>query len=132
MGFEVYKKLIIIQHHHLDELNHVNNVVYLQWVQEAAKEHWLKRTDESINAKYFWVVRSHHLEYKKQAFLEDQLEVRTFVVNYKGPFSVRAVDFYRNDEIVVACRSNWCLISSEDQKPKRVPEEIQQLFGSSE
>lgn len=125
---DVFKSTITVEASHLDELAHVNNVVYLQWVQEIAKAHWLAKTDAQINSQYFWVVRSHHIEYKKQAFSGDDLEVKTYVQNYKGPFSERVVEFLKNGELIVEARSNWCLIETESQKPKRVPEELKDLF----
>lgn len=120
---------IVVGASHLDELNHVNNVVYLQWIQDVAKAHWFSKTNDVINSSYFWVVRSHHIEYKKQAFAEDRLRVKTFVSNYKGPFSERIVQFYRDEELIVEAKSNWCLIGTAEQKPKRVPAEIQDLFS---
>ena len=76
----------------------------------------------------YWVVRSHHLEYKKQVLLGDQLLVKTFVTNYKGPFSERVVEFYCEEKLVVKSSSNWCLIDREDGKPMAVPATIQGLF----
>lgn len=125
---EVYTKTIQVEASHLDDLNHVNNVVFLQWVQDIAKEHWKRNTTDEINQKYIWVVRTHHIEYKKQVFLKDELTVKTFVPSYKGPFSERVVQFYRNEELVVEARSNWCLLRSENQQPIRVPEELKKLF----
>lgn len=129
---EQFTKQISVTEEHLDELNHVNNVVYLQWVQDVAKEHWLHRVDSNINQQFFWVVRSHHLDYKKQVFEGDILDIVTYVVNYKGPFSERAVDFLKGNELVVSARSNWCLLDAQTQKPVRVPDIIKELFGSRE
>lgn len=124
----VFTKDITVQNEHLDELNHVNNVVYLQWVQEIAKEHWLSKTNEAINSQYFWVVVSHHLEYRKQAFLGDHIIAKTYVSNFNGRFSERIVEFYRESKLLVEARSNWCLMGVDDLKPKRIPQEIERLF----
>ncbi|MEP1095666.1 MAG: acyl-CoA thioesterase [Cyclobacteriaceae bacterium] len=125
---EVYSKSIEVKANHLDEVNHVNNVVFLQWVQDISKEHWLSKTDDLINSKMFWVVRSHHIDYKKQVFLGDQLKVKTFVNSCRGPFSERVVEFWRAKDQVARAKSNWCLLGTGDQKPLRVPDEIQSLF----
>ena len=117
---------------HLDELKHVNNVVYLQWVQDIAKEHWFQKVDSNLSEHFFWVVRSHQLDYKKQVFEGETLEAVTYVVNYKGPFSERAVDFFKTEELVVSARSNWCLLDARNQKPVRVPDQVKNLFGSKE
>lgn len=125
----IYTQEIEVLEKHLDELNHVNNVIYLQWVQEVARAHWSSKVSSSILANYFWVVRSHHLEYRKQAFLGDKMAAKTYVVNFKGPLSERAVDFYRGEELIVEARSHWCLIETATQRPRRVPEEMKELFS---
>lgn len=123
-----YSKKITVQSHHLDDLNHVNNVVYLQWVQDIAKDHWFSLAKEPFTLEHFWVVARHELDYKKQAFLGDEIVATTYVESFKGPFSIRCVEFRRGDELLVKTKSNWCLIDKVTQKPKRVPEEIQNLF----
>lgn len=123
-----FTKRITVTQEHLDFNDHVNNLVYMQWALDISREHWLSEINEEINEKYFWMVRMHHVEYKKQAFLDDEITVKTYVVGYRGPFSARVVKIYKGDEILVEVNSNWCLIERETQKLKRVPEEIQNLF----
>jgi len=123
-----YSKTITVLPAHIDDLNHVNNVVYLQWVQDIAKEHWFLRTTDQINTAYFWVVVKHELEYKKPAFLGDELTVTTYVEEFKGALSVRCVEFKIGDQLIVSTRSQWCLIGAKDHKPKRVPKEFFDLF----
>jgi len=125
---EVYSKTIEVRAKHLDEANHVNNVVFLQWVQDISKEHWLSRTDEEINTKMFWVVRSHHIDYRKQVFLRDQLVIKTFVTSCKGPISERFVEFWRENDRIVLAKSTWCLLGTGDHKPIRISDELQALF----
>ena len=114
----------------MDELNHVNNVIYLQWVQEISKHHWLSLAKTPFTDQYYWVVVEHELVYKKQAFLGDEITITTFVESFEGPFSIRCVEFKRADEILVRATSKWCLIDKLSNRPKRVPEEIVNLFIS--
>ena len=125
---QLFGQKVTVQRNHLDFNNHVNNLVYMQWALDISRAHWLSAIDEAIDARYFWMVRSHHVEYKKQAFLDDELHIKTYVDGYRGPFSDRIVRIYREDELLVEVKSNWCLIDRETQKLKRVPEEIQSLF----
>ena len=122
-----YSKTMTVLQEHLDHLDHVNNVVYLQWVQDIAKEHWFSETSEDINTAYFWVVVRHELDYKKQAFLGDEITATTFVEGFKGAISTRCVEFKKDETLIVQTRSQWCLIGS-DHKPKRVPKEFFELF----
>lgn len=100
----------------------------MQWALDISREHWLSEITEEIDKNYFWMVRTHHVEYRKQAFLGDEILVKTYVEGYRGPFSDRVVKIYKDDELLVEVKSNWCLIERSTQKLKRVPEEIMQLF----
>ncbi|HTR80539.1 MAG TPA: acyl-CoA thioesterase, partial [Bacteroidota bacterium] len=63
----------------IDELGHVNNVVYLRWVQEAAVAHWLSGTSVEEQSGIVWVVLRHEIDYKHPARLGDPLLARTWV-----------------------------------------------------
>jgi acyl-CoA thioester hydrolase len=124
-----YSMEIRVEETHLDNLQHVNNVVYLQWVQDLAKAHWFAMAKVPFTTDHFWVVVRHELEYKQQAFLGDVITATTFVESFKGPLSIRCVEFRKGNELIVKTKSSWCLIDAKTQKPKRVPEEIATLFG---
>ncbi len=123
-----FSKTLIVSNEHLDWNNHVNNIVYLQWAVDISREHWLSKVNKEVAENNFWVVRSHHIEYKKQAFLNDELIIKTYVESVKGPLSERKVEIRRGDELIVTVSSSWCFIDSITQKLKRVPEVIQELF----
>jgi len=63
----------------IDELNHVNNNVYLRWANLAATKHWEKLSDANINKQYVWVALRHEIDYIKPAFLKDVITVKTWV-----------------------------------------------------
>ncbi|WP_370090223.1 acyl-CoA thioesterase [Ekhidna sp.] len=125
---KVFEKKINVTEDHLDFNNHVNNLVYMQWALDISREHWLSVISNEINESYFWMVRSHHVEYKLQAFRGDEITIKTYVKGYRGPFSDRVVKIYKGESLLVEVKSNWCLIERATQKLKRVPEEIQALF----
>ena len=125
---QLFDQKIIVTKDHLDFNDHVNNLVYMQWALDISRKHWLSEINEEIDKNYFWMVRTHHVEYRKQAFLGDEVTIQTYVEGYRGPFSDRVVKIYKADELLVTVKSNWCLIERETQKLKRVPEEIQSLF----
>ena len=64
-----YNYSIIVKKEHLDILNHVNNVVYIQWVQDIAQKHWDLAITDDIKQNYFWVLLNHTIDYKKPAVL---------------------------------------------------------------
>jgi acyl-CoA thioester hydrolase len=63
----------------IDELGHVNNVVYVRYVQEVAAAHWSIVADEALREKYLWVVLRHEIDYKHPAFLNEVIRATTWV-----------------------------------------------------
>ncbi len=125
-----HQKIILVTQTHLDELNHVNNVQYVQWVQDVAKEHWQQLATPNLQEQYFWVVLNHNINYKNQAFLNDEVLIETYVQESKGVTSVRVVNMYnaKTKVILVTAKTIWCLLNKNTKKPARIPEEIITLF----
>jgi acyl-CoA thioester hydrolase len=115
----------------LDQLNHVNNVRYLEWVQEISKSHWELISNNAFIYHYFWVVRSHFIEYFKGAVLGDVLSITTYVSELKGPISTRIVEFQleESNTPIARCETQWVLIDFKTAKPCRIPDAIKDLFN---
>ena len=113
----------------LDDLNHVNNVVYVDWIQEVSKKHW-EVVSKNITSPYIWVVRRHDITYYGAAKLDDDVLVSTSVRDSKGPISYRKVHMQDNNtgKVLVKSLTEWCLLNSKTLKPIRVPENIKNLF----
>lgn len=123
-----YKKTVVKDD--LDELQHVNNVRFVQWIQDIAKEHWEVRATEQLKNKFFWVVIRHEIDYKKQAVLGDELLVETYVGDTTFVTSERFVNIKKADsgEILVAAKSNWCLLNTSTKKPTKITDELRAVF----
>ena len=128
---QTFEKLITVNQDDLDELNHVNNVRYVQWAQNIAKEHWKQNTSEEIREAFYWVLLSHHIEYKSPAILNDIVKLKTYVIKTKGVTSTRIVEMYNNNtkKLLSKSETNWCLMSSKSQRPTRINSEIANLFN---
>ena len=125
---KIFKKKIQVQESHLDELRHVNNVVYLQWVQDIAKDHWATLTTNAIELKYYWVVIDHFIQYKNPALLHDLISAITFVSSNKGVKSMREVQFFKEGMLLAHAKTNWCLLDRKSGRPIRIPDELINLF----
>jgi acyl-CoA thioester hydrolase len=108
----------------IDELNHVNNVVYLQWIQDIANLHWNELKQGVDTAAYVWVVIRHEIDYLNQALLGDTLLAKTWVGNTAGLKSIRHVEFYRNNKLLVKAQTTFCLLHAKSFKPMRITDEI--------
>ena len=115
---------ITVSNQDIDELNHVNNVVYLQWVQDIANQHWSQLKEGHDTSDYVWVVLRHELDYSGQAGLGDQITVKTWVGETAGIKSVRHVEFYKDDKLLVKAKTFWCLVDAKTLRPKRITGDI--------
>lgn len=114
----------------IDALGHVNNVVYLEWVQEVSQKHWENRVKESVRKKIRWVVLSHYIEYLSPCFKGDVLELKTWVKTMSGVKSVRCVEIHRvkDNRLIAKTETVWCLVDAESLRPKRIPSGLTELF----
>lgn len=115
----------------IDELNHVNNIRYLEWVQDISRDHWFKAIEGKIHPeKYIWVVASHHLDYFRPALIDDELEIETFVKDFNGKFSNRIVKVKNKitGKLHFSSLTRWCLIDVSTKHTIDVTEEIAQIF----
>lgn len=119
-----------VQQQHLDAMNHVNNVVYIQWMQDIASEHWHTIATPELKSKLVWVIRRHEVDYHNQAFLHDNLLITTWTGEYTNVTWKRHYKITRpldNKEIITAM-SLWIPVDVKTQKPHRVDEAIVRLF----
>ena len=127
---QVFETKITVTEDDIDELNHVNNVRYIEWVNEIAKKHWQENTSKELNKKYYWVLLNHHIEYKNSALVNDVILLKTFIEKSEGATSTRIVEMYnsKTDKLLVKSETNWCLIDANTNRPTRITDEISTLF----
>jgi len=111
----------------IDELNHVNNIVYLRYVQDAAIGHW-KTVPQEIASQIIWMARRHEIDYLKQAFLGEALVAKTWVDDFVGVKSIRHCEILRGEDILARSVTHWISIDAQTLRPKRITEEIVKQF----
>ncbi|MBI6118074.1 acyl-CoA thioesterase [Salegentibacter maritimus] len=127
---EIFEQSFLVEKRHLDEQNHVNNVQYVQWVQDIAKAHWEARANQKQNLQYFWVVIKHEINYKKQAFLGNEILIQTYVSETSHVKSIRHV-IIKNAEtkkVLVEAKTTWALMDQEKKRPTKISEELKRIF----
>ena len=115
---------------HLDEFNHVNNIRYLEWVQEISKKHWNRLTRNKKYEFQIWIVRNHSIVYKKQAKLGNVLLLETYVKECKNYTSERIVNVLqkKNLEVIAQCKTTWCYVNKISYNLERIPKEVNELL----
>lgn len=124
-----YEKIIKVTKNDIDELNHVNNVVYLKWINVVSMEHWYLLSNDTINSKYIWVASRHEIDYLKPAFLDEEIVIKTYIATLKGVKSIRRVEIYRENQLLAKSETTWVLLDAKTQKLTRIPIEISKLFN---
>lgn len=120
-----FEQHISVTEKDLDDLDHVNNVVYLQWIQDVSKAHWVQLATSTIRERFAWVVLRHEIDYHRSAKMNDQITLKTWVGETQGFRSVRHVEIVNEKlEKIVSSQTTWCLIDSASFKPTRIPDEI--------
>jgi acyl-CoA thioester hydrolase len=111
---------------HIDELGHVNNAVWVQWMERVAVAHWDSVADPAHREAYFWVVVRHEIDYLRPAFEGDRIVGRTWVGEApKGAKFDRHVEFTGADgKLCVRARTDWAIIDKALGRPIRVPSEV--------
>lgn len=113
----------------LDHLNHVNNMVYVHWVLNAAQNHWNILSTSKMNERYVWVVLRHEIDYFSSAKLNDKICIKTWVENAVGVKSQRIVEINKGGENIAKALTTWCLLDKNTMKPVRIPPEIIEVFS---
>ena len=130
MSRAIFSEHIVVSKEHIDALNHVNNVTYVQWIQDIAGAHWLSQAPKSVHESIYWVVKKHVIEYKLPCFFGENLLVKTQTpVDFHGPLWDRYVWIYKPDgKLAVEATSTWCLMDRLKNRPLRITPEIHQVF----
>lgn len=112
----------------IDEYNHVNNVVYVQWIQDVADAHWKLLIKDVPKPDYVWFVVRHEINYKGQAKLDDEVTITTWIGKTEGVKSIRHVEIKKGEELLVKSETTFCLLDAKTQRPRRVTKEVTDLL----
>ena len=132
----VYSRTIIIPESAIDDNGHVNNVAYVQWMQDIAVEHYefIGGTNPMQRIGATWVVREHRIEYLLPAFKGEEIEIRTWVENIRRVRSLRKYEFARkaDSKVLVKGETDWVFVDVKTGTPRAIPEEVSRVFDKSQ
>ena len=127
-----YSKIFFIPESAIDENGHVNNVVYVQWMQDIAVEHYASIGGIAAQGPdSTWVVREHRIEYFLPAFLGEEIEIKTWVENIRRVRSLRKYEFIRkaDGKVLVKGETDWVFMDAKTGSPRAIPEEVSNVFN---
>jgi acyl-CoA thioester hydrolase len=127
-----YEVRIRVSPEDIDELGHVNNAVWVRWIQDIATEHWEAVAPPEQREAYLWVVVRHEIDYLRAALVGETVTARTWI-----PDPPRGARFDRHIEFVgedgkprVRSITTWAMVDKATGRPQRVTPEIAAPFLS--
>lgn len=120
---EIFVVPLTVLPEHIDDNGHVNNVVYVGWLQDAGTAHWNARFDTDTRARWSWVAVRHEIDYFRPLPPEAQgVAARTWVGEPHGPRFNRFVRIEDAEGRVCAQGvSEWVLVDAATMRPHRIP-----------
>ena len=118
----------------IDELGHVNNAVWVQWIQKVAIAHWEAAADTAMKDAVFWVVIRHEIDYLRPLHEGESVTARTWIdPDAKGARSIRHMEFVAGGKVHVRAATHWAMIDKAHQRPARVrPEHLAPFLASGD
>jgi len=131
MSSAAFEMIVSVPPEDIDEQNHVNNTVYLRWVQEVATAHWRAVATADAQENIGWVVLRHEIDYKTPACVGDEVVLRTWVGKSTRLTFERFTEIRRSgdDQLLSNARTLWCPINAQTARPVRVPAEVREQFS---
>jgi acyl-CoA thioester hydrolase len=125
-----FERVLQIRPEDIDELGHVNNAVYLRWVQEIATAHWRAAAPPALQAALVWVVLRHEIDYKRPALPGDEILARTWVGAATGTRFERHTEIARRSDAVLLARATsiWCPLDAGTGRPRRIDPALHEYF----
>jgi acyl-CoA thioester hydrolase len=112
----------------IDFMGHVNNSVYLKWVQEAVIAYWRKVAPAEAVAGHLWVAIRHDITYKRPAFLDDAIVAKVVAEGVQGARAFFSTMITRGEEVLAEVRSSWCCLDAATLRPARLARDVVRRF----
>lgn len=115
---------------HIDELGHVNNAVWVNWIQDIATAHWSTVASPEHQQAYVWVVTRHEIDYRGNIVAGESVTAETFIPEPPtGARFDRRVDFRNaSGKVIVSAKTTWAIIDRASARILRVPKDVASPF----
>jgi len=107
----------------IDRLGHVNNSVYLRWIEQAVHQHWQVHATPSEYDALDWIAVRHEIDYRKPAFDGERLAVETRLTSVRRARAWYSTAIHRGDDLLIEAVSCWCCIDSATGRLTLIPPE---------
>jgi acyl-CoA thioester hydrolase len=123
-----YQHPIGIHAEDIDHMGHVNNSVYLKWVQEAVVRYWESLAPPEAVARHLWVALKHETSYRRPTFLDDTVVADVIAERVEGAKALFTTVIKRGEEVLAEVKSTWCCLDAASLRPARLARDIAARF----
>jgi acyl-CoA thioester hydrolase len=124
----MFSQAIRIVEPDIDHMGHVNNSVYLRWVQDAVVSYWERVAPPEAVAAHLWVALKHEITYRKPAFLTDRVVAEVIAEGMQGARAFFTTVVRRGEDVLAEVRSSWCCLSADTKRPVRLTQDVIDRF----
>ena len=124
----MFRHDISVTEHDIDHMGHVNNSVYLKWVQDAVVHYWESIAPADAVAKHLWVALKHEITYRKPTFRNDRVVAEVIAEKVQGARSFFTTIVKRGEDVLAEVKSSWCCLDAETQRPTRLSPDVASRF----
>lgn len=112
----------------IDHMGHVNNSVYLKWVQDAVVRFWETVAPPEAVARHLWVALQHQITYRSPAFLNDRVVANVVAEGVAGARAMFTTVIKRGEDVLAEVKSTWCCLDAASRRPARLARDIVTRF----
>ena len=123
-----FRHAIAILPSDIDHMGHVNNSVYLKWVQDAVVDYWQSVAPPEAVAQHLWVALKHEITYLKPTFLADTVVAEVVAEKVEGARAFFRTIVRRGEDVLSEIQSRWCCLDAVSLRPARLARDVVTRF----
>ena len=112
----------------IDHMGHVNNSVYLKWVQDAVVKFWETVAPPEAVARHLWIALAHEIQYRRPTFLDDVVVADVIAERVAGARAMFTTVIMRGEEVLAEVKSTWCCLDAVTKRPARLALDVAKRF----
>ena len=124
-----FRRTLRVEAEHVDELGHVNNLVWVRLVLDLATAH---SNAVGLDARAYramgawWIVHRQEIDYHAPAFPGEEIAEETWISSMRGARCIRESRFTRlaDDALLLSARTTWAYVDAESQRPRRIDRRV--------
>jgi acyl-CoA thioester hydrolase len=120
----MFRHPVAIEPADIDHMGHVNNAVYLKWVQEAVVDYWRSVAPPEAVAGHLWVALKHEITYLRPTFLQDNVVAEVIAEKVEGARAMFTTVVRRGEDVLSEIKSSWCCLDAVTKRPARLAREV--------